>query len=81
MQMLRGIQGNKHDDHKWYQLLNEMCTIFFGVVVSAANKGLFYWEYQGHYVYIALDTDDIILVVSYVSVFKRIPTTFDQYFS
>ena len=50
------------------------------MVVSIANKGLFYWEYEDHYGYVSLATDDILLAASDISMYKKMATTFKKYF-
>ena len=80
MQTLRGIQGTKDAGHEWYQLLYKIFTKVLNMVVSIANKGLFYWEYEDHYGYVSLATDDILLAASDISMYKKMATTFKKYF-
>ena len=50
------------------------------MVPATANKGLFFWEHDDKYTYVALCTDDILMASSHVDLFHLLCSTFDQYF-
>ena len=61
IQTIRSIQGTKDAGHGWYKLLALIFTKVLGMGPSISNKGLFYWERKGHYAYLALATDDMLM--------------------
>ena len=80
LQTIRGIQGTKDADAEWYKLLALIFTKVLGMVVSTANKGLFYWAKNNQEAYIALATDDILMASTSISLFHEVCATFNQYF-
>ena len=77
MQTLRGIQGTKDTGYEWYQLLSKIFTKIIGMVVSVTNSRIFYWVYEGHYAYVSLATDDIIIAASDISLLKKMANAFN----
>ena len=80
MQTIRGIQGTEDARHEWYKLLSLIFTKVLKMVVLTANKGLFFWEHDGHTAYIALATNDILMASSHENLFHLLKETFSQYF-
>ena len=78
MQTIRGIQGTKDAGHEWYNLLPLIFTNVLGMLPSTPNKGLYYWERNGQYSYLALATDDMLLASSCVDLFNLVCSTFDS---
>ena len=80
LQTIHGIQGTKDAGAGWYKLLALIFTKVPGMVVSTANKGLFYWAKYNQEAYIALATDDILMASTSIILFHEVYTTFNKYF-
>ena len=58
MQTIRGILGTNDAGHEWYKLLALIFTKDLGMVPTTTNKGIFYWNHEGHIVYLTLAADE-----------------------
>ena len=81
VQTIRGIQGTKDAGAEWYRLLSLIFTRELGMVPATGNKGLFYWQHDGHTALLALATDDILLAATHRSLYMKIRSVFDNYFA
>ena len=81
VQTIRGIQGTKDAGAEWYRLLSLIFTRELGMVPATGNKGLFYWQHEGHTALLALATDDILLAATHKSLYIKIQSVFDNYFA
>ena len=77
LQTIRGIQGIKDAGAEWYKLLALIFTKVLVMVVSTANKGLFYWAKYSQESYIALAIDDILMASTGISLFNEVCATFN----
>ena len=80
MQTIRGIQGTKDVGAEWYRLLSVILTKELGMIPATGNKGLFYWNHNGHIAMLALATDNIVLASSHRSLYDAIQQVFDNFF-
>ena len=80
MQTIRGIQGTKDAGAEWYRLLSMILTKELGMMPATGNKGLFYWNHNGHIEMLASATDDILLASSHRSLYDAIQQVFDNFF-
>ena len=80
MQTVRNIQGTKDAGYKWYQPL---ARIFkrLGMKSNSTCKGIWLWEFEGEKNYLALSTDDILIVSKSNKFIQALKIKFDIYFT
>ena len=67
--------------HEWYKFLALNFTKKLHITLSTSNKSLFYWTVEDQFTYVVLETNDIIMASTYVSLFQKMCSKFDLYFA